>query len=313
MMPTLDFRRDHLFVAVLALLVIVGFFLPSWMRFLIQTAMASGLVALGVMLQMRAGLVSFGQGLFFCIGGYAVGLLAAKAGITDVALLLPAAALAALVIGLVLGLLLSRYREIFYAMLTLAVSMILYGLLVKAASLGSTDGFNIPAVSYFGFVPDQAARPDWSYALTGVVVLAGCLGALAYLRSGAGAMLDAVRENEIRLSYLGTSPRVLVFVVYAVAAVLSGLGGGLWAISSGHVDPEMTYWTTSGQFVFVALLAGRGSVVAPVMAYFLLELLRTYALDIAPNAWQLILGSAMLAVIVLLPRGLWSLVARART
>lgn len=310
MMHTIDFRRDHRAVLLLVALMVAGFFLPSWLRFLLQTALASGLVALGVMIQMRAGLVSFGQGLYYCIGGYAVGLLAARAGIVDVAILLPAAVIAALLASLVLGLLLSRYREIFFAMLSLAVSMILYGLLVKAASLGSTDGFNIPAVSYFGFTPDQAVRSDWSYALTVVMVALGCFGVMLFLRSGAGALCDAVRENELRVEYLGSSARHVVFTVYVVAALVSGLGGALWAVATGHVDPVMTYWTTSGGFVFVALLAGRGSVVAPILAYFLLELVRTYALDYAPNAWQMILGAAMLGVILLLPNGLWSLVRR---
>ena len=77
MMKT-DFRREPLYIAILAGLLILGFFLPSWLRFLLQTAMAGGLVAVGVSLQMRAGLVNFGQGLYYALGGYAVGMLAAR-------------------------------------------------------------------------------------------------------------------------------------------------------------------------------------------------------------------------------------------
>jgi ABC-type branched-subunit amino acid transport system permease subunit len=311
MMKT-DFRREPLYIAILAALLVAGFFLPNWMRFLLQTALAGGLVALGVALQMRAGLVNFGQGFYYCLGGYAVGMLAAEAGVTDVLILLPASILVALAAGVVLGLLLSRYREIFFAMLSLAVSMILYGLLVKAAWLGSTDGFNVPPVSYLGWTPDRAIRADVSYALAAVLVVAACALVARYLQSGAGMLCEAVEENEIRLQYLGTSPRRVVFIVIVVAAGISGLGGGLQAIATAHVDPLMTNWTTSGGFVFVALLAGRGSTIAPVIGFFALELVRTYALDVAPNAWQMILGSVMLAVILLLPDGLWSLVQRRR-
>lgn len=309
-MMTIDFRRDPLNILLLAMLLIAGFFLPGWLRFLLQMAVAGGLVALGVMIQMRAGLVSFGQGLYYCIGAYAVGMLAVKVGIVELAVLIPAGILVTGLVGAVLGLLLSRYRDIFFAMLSLALSMILYGLLVKAAWLGSTDGFNVPQVSYLGHVPAQAVRGDWSYVLTIVLAVIACLGVARYLALGAGAMCDAVAENELRLEYLGTSARKIVFSVYVVAALVSGLGGALAAIAMGHIGPEMTYWTTSGGFVFVALLAGRGSVIAPVLGFFLLELVRTYALDYAPNAWQMILGAVMLAVILLLPEGLWSLVRR---
>ncbi|QDY70727.1 branched-chain amino acid ABC transporter permease (plasmid) [Qingshengfaniella alkalisoli] len=307
-----DFRREPVYIAVLAVLLVLAFFLPGWLRFLLQTALGGGLVALGVVLQMRAGLVNFGQGLYYCIGGYTVGMLAAKAGITEAAILLPAAVIAALVIGAVLALLLSRYREIFYAMLSLAVSMILYGLLVKAAWLGSTDGFNVPPVSYFGWLPDRGVRPDIAYGVTAVLTVLACFLVARYLRSGAGMLCEAVAENEIRLEYLGASPRRIVSITIVIAAGLSGLGGGILAISTGHVDPSMTNWTTSGGFVFVALLAGRGSTIAPILGFFLLELVRTYALDFAPNAWQMILGAVMLAVILLLPDGLWSLVQRRR-
>ncbi|CAM1655119.1 branched-chain amino acid ABC transporter permease [Bartonella apihabitans] len=311
-MMTIDFRKDGYRVALLAVLLVTAFFLPAWMRYQLQVSLAGGLVALGVMIQMRAGLVSFGQGLFYCLGAYAVGLLAVRYGITDIAFLLPAAAIISLIIGVVLGILLSRYREIFFAMLSMALSMILYGVLVKTAALGSTDGFNIPAVSYFGYTPAPEFRDAYVYGLSVIVVLVLALISARYLASNAGAMLDALAENEVRLNYLGASPRVVAFCCYVTAAVLSGIGGCLIAVSTGHIDPELTNWTTSGSFVFVALLAGRGSVIAPIIGFFLLEIVRTYALGYVPNAWQLILGIVMLAIILLLPNGLWSLISGRR-
>ncbi|MBL4796756.1 MAG: branched-chain amino acid ABC transporter permease [Oleispira sp.] len=309
MMKT-DFRREPIHIAILAALLVLAFFLPSWLRFLLQTALAGGLVALGVALQMRAGLVNFGQGLYYCLGGYAVGMLAAKFGITDAVILLPAAVIFSVIAAVVLGALLSGYREIFYAMLSLAVSMVLYGLLVKAAWLGSTDGFNVPPISYLGWTPDRYTRADVGYIVTAALVIFACIATARYLLSGAGMLCEAVAENEIRLQYLGSSPRRIVFISIVVSAALSGLGGGLYAIATNHVDPLMTNWTTSGGFVFVALLAGRGSTIAPILGFFALEVVRTTALDFAPNAWQLILGTVMLAVIILLPNGLWSLVQR---
>lgn len=309
-MMTLDFRKDGWLVLIVVALAVGGFFLPNWMRYILQTSLAGGLVALAVMIQMRAGLVSFGQGLYSCAGAYVAGILAAKYGIKEISILLPLVIVASAVFGGILGLLLSRYREIFFAMLSMALSMILYGVLVKAAWLGSTDGFNIPAPTYFGFAPKASMRADYSYIFVAVIVVLTAFAVARYLATSAGAMLSAVAQNEIRLSYLGASPRRIVFVVYVVAAVVSGIGGMLTAFTTRHIDPELANWTTSGGFVFVALLAGRGSVIAPIIGYFLLEMVKTYALGWAPNAWQLILGSVMLFIILVLPNGVWSLFTR---
>lgn len=299
---------EKVLVISLPLLILVGFLVPDWIQFFIQVSMASGLVALGVMLQMRAGLVTFGQGLYFCIGGYAAGMAGHFWGLSDAFVLLILGGVVSVVIAFFLGFLLSRYREIFFAMLSLALSMILYGLLVKAEVLGSTDGFNLPKTTFFGWLPEGDTWSKASYVFTCVptVVIAFLLH--RYLRSPMGYIGEAIRENELRLEYLGTSARKTVHIKYVIAAGISGFGGVLAAIAVGHVDPEMTYWTTSGNFVFVALLSGTGNVIAPLLGTFLLELVRIYAVEISPNTWQIILGSVMLAVILFLPKGLWSLV-----
>jgi branched-chain amino acid transport system permease protein len=72
----------------------------------------------------------------------------------------------------------------------------------------------------------------------------------------------------------------------------------------------MTNWTTSGQFVFIAILSGTGSIIAPLVGTFLLEILRVFAVDLSPNTWQMILGTVMLLIIIFLPKGLWSLIER---
>ena len=86
----------------------------------------------------------------------------------------------------------------------------------------------------------------------------------------------------------------------------------LTAIAVGHVDPDLAYWTTSGEFVFVALLSGTANVMAPMVGAFLLELLRSYAFEYAPYTWQMILGGTMLLVIMFLPGGIWSVITRRR-
>ena len=130
-------------LAAFAALLLLGPFLPKWAVFLVTVSLAKGLVALGLLLLMRAGLVSFGQGLYYALGAYAGGVAAERYGLGEAVAMLALGMLAAAAVAAVLGILLARYRTIFFAMLSLAFSMILYGLLVKTPALGSTDGFNV--------------------------------------------------------------------------------------------------------------------------------------------------------------------------
>jgi branched-chain amino acid transport system permease protein len=102
----------------------------------------------------------------------------------------------------------------------------------------------------------------------------------------------------------------VVYVNYLIAGALAGCGGALAALAVGHVDPETAYWTTSGEFVFIAILGGTQSIAAPFLAAAIFEALRTVASQYAPNVWQMSLGLGMLAIIMFLPSGLWSLARR---
>ena len=295
-------------IAAVALLV-AGPFLPKWLSYIATISLAHALVIAGVVLLMRAGLVSFGQGLYFCLGGYAVGAASRYWNVTDAFVLLPLSVAVSVAVAALLGLLLARYREIFFAMFTMAFSMILYGLLSKSQALGSTDGFNIAHATFIGYGP--ASLQTWLYTLTVIVSTACAIVVHRYLRSGMGCAGDAIRENEIRVEYLGISVYRVIYLKYLIAAALGGLGGGLIALASGHVGPDMAYWTTSGEFVFVALLGGTSHIAAAFAASFLFELIKTYALELSPYTWQMVLGVVLLTIILFLPKGLWSLVARA--
>ena len=304
-------RRAFAIIAgVLVAAAVAGPFLPAWALFLLTVSIAKGLVALGLLLLMRTGLVSFGQGLYFAIGAYAAGTAGQWLGVTDAVPMVAVGAVLSAAGAALLGLLLARYRTIFFAMLSLAFSMILYGLLVRTSALGSTDGFNVAPATVAGV---EAAGRHGRYAV--FLVAAGsaflaCLGLDAYLRSHLGRLAPAVRDNELRVEYMGASVRNVVHLHLVVAAALAGVGGALTALAVGHIDPEMAYWTTSGEFVFVAILSGTASVLAPFLGAALLELLRSFAYEHAPNTWQLVVGTAMLLVILFLPSGLWSVFQR---
>lgn len=283
---------------------------PDWLVFTTTLAISNALVVLGVVLLMRAGLVSFGQGLFFCIGGYAVGMGGRFLGITDALALIALGVVVTAGLAMVLGLLLTRYREIFFAMLTLAFSMILYGVLVKSHGLGSTDGFGVSNWTLLGMDPKGGEGSNTTLWLALVIGLLVALFLNRYFNSSIGLACEAIRENEVRVEYMGISRRQILYVNYVIAAVVGSIGGSLTALAAGHVDPMMAYWTMSGEFVFIAILGGTGHVAAPFIAAMIFTLVRTYAFELAPNAWQMILGTVLLLIILFLPKGIWSLFNR---
>ena len=293
-----------------ALLAAASFGLPDWVIFLATVIIAKALVVLGLLILWRAGLMSFGQALFYGIGAYAVGLAQFAFGLRDAFLLVLIGVVLAALVAFVLGFLLARYRDIFFAMLSLAFSMILYGTLVKSAALGSTDGFAILQPRFLGIAPAGPAAKHDLFLLTLCLAAAAAYLTHRYLASPLGALTTAIRDNEIRVEYLGYSVERAIHVGYVVAAALAGAGGALVALAVGHIDPDATYWTSSGEFVFVTILSGAGSVLAPFIGSALFELLRAYAADYAPYSWQMILGFCLLLLILFLPQGVWSLVAR---
>ncbi len=294
-------------LAAIVLLSAASFVMPRWLLFLSTMAISHGVVTLGIVLLMRGGVVSFGQGLVFAAGGYAAALASNRLGITDVFVLLTLGGLAGAAITAPFAPLLSRYRAIFFAMLTLALSMVLYGVLVKTEALGGSDGFNVPKPSLFGRSLGADDSAQVLYVVGVVVVGLLGIGARVWFDSTRGLVTLAVRENELRVEYLGASVRRIIAGDYVAAGLLGGIGGAMTVLSLGHIEPNFSYWTTSGEFVFAAILAGHHSVAAVFVASFVLEMVRSFSNLYFPNTWQLALGLFLLAVIRFLPNGVGSL------
>lgn len=287
---------------------IAGYFIPSWFMNQLMFGFSRALAVLGLLVLWRTGLVSFGHAFYFGLGAYTVALLDINLGISDAFLRLIAAVLVTGIVGFLVGFILRNYRSIFFAMLSLALSMVLYGIVVKTELLGSTDGFAVSAPTFAGFAPEG------KYPLFVLICLISAIAGVlvqAYLNSTLGRLTTAIRDNEVRVEYLGYSVAQAIHVKYIISACLAGLAGALTAMALGQVDPDsMINWTASGELVFVTILSGPGSIIAPFVGAVVFELLRTYAFELVPHAWQMIVGGTLLTIILFLPGGVWSVVEK---
>lgn len=295
-------------------LAVVAAVLPlaaPWLGFVFTLAVGKGLAALGVALLLRGGLISIGHALYFAAGAYATAFLMRDGGVSDVAILLLLSTLVATFAGLLIGSFMVRYRAIFFAMLNLAMSMVFFTLLSKMYHLtGGTDGLRVATPTLAGFEMTRAQfSPVLQYGSLALMIGAALVFD-RYQHSPLGVALSAVHSNEVRLEYLGVSARGVILVAYTASAGLAGLGGAVTALAVGHIVPELSYWTISGQLVLIAVLGGIGGTPGAFIGAFFLELVRTFAVGYAADAWNAIIGVALLVVIFFLPEGLYGLLRR---
>ncbi|WP_454918863.1 branched-chain amino acid ABC transporter permease [Xanthobacter sediminis] len=288
-------------------------FVMPWASVMLTIALGVGLAVLGVVVLLRAGQISFGHGLYYAAGAYTVAFLVqARVGL-DILLLLPAGAVVAMLMAVVLGFFTVRYRDIFFAMINLAVSMVAFSLLEKLYHVtGGGDGLNVARPTLAGVRLGRVDFEFWMFYATLALVVVVALAVSRYLASPLGKGLEAIKANETRLEYLGVSSNRILHIAYALSAALAGLGGGVIAIVTGHVAPEFAYWVRSGEFVFIAVLGGAGNVVGAFAGSIVYEIIRNYAAAFAASYWQALLGLALIAIIMFAPEGLTQLKLRKR-
>jgi branched-chain amino acid transport system permease protein len=160
----------------------------------------------------------------------------------------------------VIGLFVMRYREIFFGMLNLALSMVFYSLLEKLYTLTQgTDGIRL-----------AGAAPSWAGAgahptngrCSGLALVAGggLRGRRAHLpRRAAGAGAGGHQDAGSPAGIHGRAGRFVLLAAYVLSALMAACGGTIVALTSRHVTPALAYWTASGELVFIAILGGAGS------------------------------------------------------
>ncbi len=298
-------NRAKIVVIILALLALLLPLAMPWIKTPLILGTAFGVAALGISILIISGQISFGHAMFVCSGGYAVAFISRKWTHMDSTVLLLMGAGTGVILGIIVGSFVVRYRAIFFGMLNLALSMVLFAALGKFFNLtGGTDGLRLERAPFFGMHLERDAFE--SLLLVVGVVLALLSGWLVqrYLRSVAGQALAALKTNETRLEYVGISAYQTLWIGYIISAALCGLSGAIFAIAQGLVTPEMGYWVRSGEIVFVAILGGVGHPVGAFIGAGIFEFVKLFAAAYLTGAWQMVLGFVLIAMVFLAPRGL---------
>ncbi|KRR29568.1 ABC transporter permease [Bradyrhizobium retamae] len=257
-----------------------------------------------------AGILSFGQALFFGSAGYGVALMARDLNITSIFLVLPAGTLIGLTTSLLLGgfLLLGRHPSsvIFVALGTLTGSYAADRLARGWYYLGGQNGIpSIPSMSLGSY--DITEGPVYYYFALGTLVVVYLLCRFL-VRSQFGLALAGLRENEQRIAFFGYKAQHLKAIVFAVGGTIAGLAGSLYAFHEGFVWPNMVGVVISTQVVLYVLFGGSGTLIGAVIGTVIIEGVSFWLSDNYRDIWPILLGVLLLLVILFRPLGLISYV-----
>ena len=300
---------------VLMIALILPFVLPDYLTVFATRVLILALFALSFDLVWGyAGIMSFGQALFFGAAGYGVALLARDLDITSILLVLPAGALIGLTFSLLLGgfLLLGRNPStvIFVALGTLTGSYAADRLARGWYYLGGQNG--IPSISSMTLGSYEFDEGPVYYYLALGILAAVYLLCRFLVRSQFGLALAGLRENGPRIAFFGYRAQHLKAIVFAIGGTIAGLAGSLYAFHEGFVWPNMLGVVVSTQVVLYVLFGGSGTLIGAVIGTAIIEGVSFWLSDNYRDIWPIILGFLLLLVILFRPLGLVSLVLSER-
>ena len=247
------------------------------------------------------GLVSFGHAAYLGIGAYAVGILGFYGytnGWLQWAVAIGASALVALAIGAVS----IRTSGIYFIMITLAFTQMLYYLGISIAEFGGDDGMRLKAKSQFPGLVDLADPVAFYYVALALMLLSVFI-VYKIVNSRFGMVLRACKSNEARSRAIGFSPYPYRLAAFVVAGAMCGLAGALYANHTNYITPGLMSWQQSGDMMFMVILGGMGSSAGPVLGAFALLLVEDRLAGWTQH-WQVVLGPLLILSVIFFRRGL---------
>ena len=253
------------------------------------------------------GMVSFGHAAFLGIGAYSVAILMQN-GIASAWIAWPLAILLTALVSLLIGWVSLRTQGVYFIMITLAFAQMLYYLVISLKAYGGDDGLSLAARSSVGGGIDLSNDVHLYYLSLGALVMA-IVFMVRLLNERFGHALQAIRENEVRMTALGFAVFRYKLAAFTLAGAVAGLAGVLFANLNGFVSPAMMQWSQSGMLMMMVILGGvghlYGGVIGAIAFLLLEEFLSHYTMH-----WQLGLGAVLLGVVLFAPNGITSLLKR---
>lgn len=254
------------------------------------------------------GMISFGHAAYLGIGAYTVGILA-REGIQSAWIQWPTALALSALVALIFGAISLRTRGVYFIMITLALSQMLYFLSRSAKAYGSDDGLTISRRSDFGIsFFDLRDRVTFYYLVFALLLL--CLYASwRIVNSRFGMVLRGAKSNETRMEAIGFSTFRYRLVAFVIAGTMCGLAGVLEGNLERFASPDTLNWARSGEMIFMVVLGGMGSVAGPLIGSIVYWLLQDQLSNWTEH-WQIIFGPFLILVVLFAKGGIDGLMTR---
>jgi branched-chain amino acid transport system permease protein len=247
------------------------------------------------------GLVSFGHAAYLGVGAYAVGILGFY-GITNGWIQWPVAIVASALVALAIGAVSIRTSGIYFIMITLAFTQMLYYLGISIAEFGGDDGMRLKVRTQFPALLDLRNDVAFYYVALALMLVSVYL-VHRIVNSRFGMVLRASKSNDARTRAIGYSPYPYRLAAFVVAGAMCGLAGALYANQTSYVYPGLMSWQQSGDIMFMVILGGMASTAGPVLGAFALLLVEE-VLKGWTQYWQVILGPLLILSVIFFRRGL---------
>lgn len=278
----------------------------------------TGIMILGIfaisldLLVGMTGMVSLGHAAFYGLAGYTLALVAPQYAPANIWIVLPASLAVAAVAALIIGLLTVRTGGVYFIMATLAFSQMLYFFFNNSLFAGGSDGMYLffkPLVAIGDWqLLDLESDVNFYYLTLGALVLTYLVLRMV-LRAPFGRVIVGIKENEGRVLALGYNTTAYRLVAFVIAGTVAGLAGFLAVAQYGFANPAIMSWHQSAHVLVMVILGGMGTLFGPALGAFAFEILHQVFAGWTEH-WQLLMGIFVIAVVVLLPRGIGGLLMR---
>ena len=315
--PTVSSARAlRIAVPIVVLLALVPFVLPPYSAILLAYGLVMAIGALGFNLLLGyTGLLSFGHSAYFGAGAYAVAFIVKYAKLESMEAFVLGGVLASGAVAALFGLLCVRYTRIFFGILTMALSQVLWSLAFKFFWVtGGSDGLRVPTPTLLGgFVragDDKFEFLSHRYYYYVLAIFVACVAVMwVIVHSPFGKALQAIRDNETRAEFVGVQVWHYRWVAFVISGIFTGVAGALWVPLNGLTTPDILHWTFSGKMVFFTVLGGFQTFFGPIVGAVIYNYLETYAVGHTVY-WQMVLGVVLVVLVLALPFGIVGTVRR---